>query len=158
MYKNNNHYYAYPSKNCFFCFIAQTMLEDLYQQEIIEKSQEKKNTRLQVAQLLEKMYQEQKARVTRSAVSSNIAKSNENEKNNCNNLKESTILIHRVTKIGLAFLQSWVEYHENFEFDLEKNVCQIMKQANSWGKLTKTVAQTIENHLEFLLDIDIDCL
>ena len=127
------------------------MLEDLYQQEIIEKSQEKKNTRLQVAQLLEKMYQEQKARVTRSAVSSN-------EKNNCNNLKESTILIHRVTKIGLAFLQIWVEYHENFEFDLEKNVCQIMKQANSWGKLTKTVAQTIENHLELLLDIDIDCL
>ena len=134
------------------------MLEDLYQQEIIEKSQEKKNTRLQVAQLLEKMYQEQKARVTRSAVSSNIAKSNKNEKNNCNNLKESTILIHRVTKIGLAFLQIWVEYHENLKFDLEKNVCHILKQANSWGKLTKTVAKTIKNHLEFLLDTYIDCL
>ena len=33
------------------------MLETLYQQEIIEKSKEKKNTRMQVAQLLEKMYQ-----------------------------------------------------------------------------------------------------
>ena len=124
------------------------MLETLYQQEIIEKSKEKKNTRMQVAQLLEKMYQEQKARVTRSAVSSNIAKSN--EKNNCNNLKESTILINRVTKIGLAFVQIWVEYHENFKFDLEKNVCQIMKQANSWGKLTKTVAQTIEKGSPYL--------
>ena len=76
------------------------MLENLYQQEIIEKSEEKKNTRLQVAQLLEKMYQEQKARVTRST-SEKISKSN--EKINCN-VKESTILIHRVTKIGLAFL------------------------------------------------------
>ena len=129
------------------------MLETLYQQEIIEKSKEKKNTRMQVAQLLEKMYQEQKARVTRSV--SKITKSN--EKINCN-VKESTILIHRVTKIGLAFLQVWVEYHENLKYDLEKNVCHILKQANSWGKLTKTVAQTIENHLEFLLDTYINCL
>ena len=93
------------------------------------------------------MYEEQKARVTRST-SEKISKSN--EKINCN-IKESTILIHRVTKIGLAFLQIWVEYHENLKFDLEKNVCHILKQANSWGKLTKTVGNTIKNHLEFLI-------
>ena len=138
------------------------MLENLYQQEIIEKSEEKKNTRLQVAQLLEKMYQEQKARVTRSA-NSKITKSNDekisklNEKNNCN-IKESTILIHRVTKIGLAFQQVWVECHENLKFDLGKNVCRILQQANYWGKLTKTVAKAVKNHLEFLLDTYINCL
>ena len=36
------------------------MLEDLYQEEIVEKTKEKENTRVQVAQILEQMYQEQK--------------------------------------------------------------------------------------------------
>ena len=126
------------------------MLEDLYQKEIVEKNIEKENTRMEVAKLLEKMYQEQKAKVLKNKRSTSL---------NRQECQESDLLIFRSSLIGLSFIQLWVDYHENnlnFE-DFQVKICEIMSKAKLWGKLTKTVAETIKKHLLFLLDYSVNC-
>ena len=49
----------------FLLSLANQMLEQLYQREIVEKPIEKQNLRLEVAQLMEKMYEEQQSKITK---------------------------------------------------------------------------------------------
>ena len=131
------------------------MLEQLYQREIVEKPIEKQNLRLEVAQLMEKMYEEQQSKITKRE-SETIQESTSESQNYC---RDSLSLKQKSTMIGYAFMKVWVKYHEN-EIDdtgLELEVCSILEKSESWGKSVQLVANMIKQHLEFLLDIKINC-
>ena len=139
----------------FYVSLANQMLEQLYQREIVEKPIERQNLRLEVAQLMEKMYEEQQSKITKRE-SEKIHESL-SEPNHC---QESFNLKQKSTMVGLAFMKLWVKYHENEinDAELEIEVCSIVKKAKSWGKSVHLVANMIKNHLEFLLDTKIiDC-
>lgn len=134
------------------------MLEELYQREVLQKQNTGEAVRNQVAYLLQQMYEEQQAKLKEDASrqSRNLIMPNFGLQRDC---EAASRLVFQSSLIGLAFLQLWVDLHENDLDDrqLSHQICDILNHSQAYGKLPFIVASTIKDHLLFLLDESVDC-
>lgn len=115
--------------------------------------------RQQVAELLQKMYEEQKAKIEADS-SFNRQSRNLSIFNLEEDCMAASKLVFQSSLIGLAFIQLWVDIHEN-DLDhgqLSSQLCDILEHSKAYGKLPLIVAKTMKDHLLFLLDDNVDCL
>jgi hypothetical protein len=130
---------------------ASRLLEQLYQSEVVQKQTDQDAIRQEVSDLMEKMYQEQKAKmaVKRKSREFDLFQA-ENIEANC---VFASSIVYKCSMISLAYIELWVEIHdEDLNNDLIVfRLSNVMKKARSWGRMTSSVASAIQKHILFLL-------
>ena len=123
----------------------------MYETEVVQKEKTKESVRKQVSELLSQMHQEQKEKlVARQSKSFNLSD------NKC----QQQEIVNKSIKIGLSFIELWVNIHESGSWsqsDTNNQVCLIVARAKSWGKITQIIAKNIAEHVEFLLEEKFHC-
>ena len=132
---------------------ASILLENLYESEVIQKEKTKESVRQQVSDLLRKMHQEQKEKMgMRKSKSLN----NFDEKNQ----DQEDEIIDKCIHIGLSFVELWVDMNDNRPLnhsETNSRVCKIISKAKSLGRVPNIVANSIAQHIQFLLEENYEC-
>lgn len=131
---------------------ASKLLEELYQREVVQKQNTEDSVKLQVAQLLHEMHEEQKSKVRASRMTMEPL-----FKPYCAPYASSEV-VYKASIICLRFIEFWAQIHNGLEEEeLKHELCKIMDQANNFVQEATVVAEAMKDHISFLLDEDLQC-
>ena len=114
--------------------------------------------RLQVAQLLHEMHQEQKLKMSRR--SRTIKMEQPQPTTICNASQASSEVVYKASIICMRFIELWVNIHHDDDAgdqDINLELCNIMDQARKLGPEPVIVAEAFKDHLAFLLNKQFHC-